>query len=622
LGLFDNQRNKRRVEISQQQFDELLQQIRNLTNRVYQLEQALNVHVSTASARPETVLRPGSTSLAPAPPPLTGPSPATSATRPVPPPAAQRTAYAQPQTDLEARIGSHWLNRIGIAAVLVGVSFFLKYAFENNWIGPTGRIIIGLLAGLGIVIWSERFRTRGYDIFSYTLKALGIGVLYLSLWASFQVYHLLPSGMVFAAMVIVTGVTCGMAVLQDAEIIAAFAIAGGFSTPVLLSTGENREIALFTYLVLLDLAILVLTFVKPWRGISILGFAGTLALYISWYNTYYDQTQLTPTLVFATLFFLVFAAAPILLLRYRGSATVPLLLALANGITYFLQGYAMLMSISTTEMAWFSLLLAALYLLLIRIRVPGADQGAQDSLRLVHLALAVGLITVAIPIPLEAHAITFGWLVESAALLWVGGRLKSDLLSWFALAALALGIGRLLFWDSFDIDRLILNSRMAEYAVAVAVLGFAAYQYAQNSDDTSRKIAATAIVALNVLALRALSLEVADYYSWQMPRGRNAFENIVRTRAISIARDFSYSALWMGYGAVLMVIGFRRASAFVRWQALVLIAITTLKVFVYDTSQLDRIYRILSFIVLGVLLLVISFAYQRNWLRLPSRETA
>jgi uncharacterized membrane protein len=620
--LFDNQRNNRGVEISQQQFDELLQQIRNLTNRVYQLEQALNMHVSNVPVCPETVVRSASTSPAPAPPPPPAPSVATPITRPVPAPAAQQTAHTHAQTDLEARIGSHWLNRIGIAAVLVGVSFFLKYAFENNWIGPTGRIIIGLIAGLGIVIWSERFRLRGYDIFSYTLKALGIGVLYLSLWASFQVYHLLPSAMVFAGMVVVTGVTCGMAVLQDAEIIAAFAIAGGFSTPVLLSTGENREIALFSYLVVLDLAILVLTFLKPWRAISILGFAGTLALYISWYNTYYDQTQLTPTLVFATLFFAVFAAAPILLLRERGGATSPLLLAFANGVAYFLQGYAMLMGISSTEMAWFSLLVAAFYLLLVRVRVAESDQDAQNNLRLMHLALAMGLITVAIPIRLEAHAITFGWLVESAALLWVGGRLKSDVLSWFALTALALGIARLLFWDSFDIDRLILNSRMAEYGVAVAVLGFAAYQYAKNSDERSRNIAAIAIVALNVLALRALSLEVADYYSWQMPRGRNAFENIVRSRAISIARDFSYSALWMGYGAVLMVIGFRRASAFVRWQALVLIAITTLKVFVYDTSQLDRIYRILSFIALGVLLLVISFAYQRNWLRLPSSETA
>ena len=76
----------------------------------------------------------------------------------------------------------------------------------------------------------------------------------------------------------------------------------------------------------------------------------------------------------------------------------------------------------------------------------------------------------------------------------------------------------------------------------------------------------------------------------------------------------------MAYGAMLMVIGFRRRSAFVRWQALVLIAFTIGKVFLYDVSELDRGYRIVSFIVLGALLLAISFVYQRDWLMLSSRK--
>ena len=84
-------------------------------------------------------------------------------------------------TDLESRIGSHWLNRIGIAAVLIGVSYFLKFAFDNNWIGPAGRVAIGLLAGIAIVVWSEGFRAKGLHAFSYSLKAVGIGMLYLSL---------------------------------------------------------------------------------------------------------------------------------------------------------------------------------------------------------------------------------------------------------------------------------------------------------------------------------------------------------------------------------------------------------------------------------------------------------
>ncbi len=106
--------------------------------------------------------------------------------------------------DLEKKIGQYWLNRIGIVAMLIGVSYFLKYAFENNWIGPGGRIVIGLLAGIGLVLWSERFRDRGYAAFSYSLKAVGIGTLYLSLWGAFQVYHLIPSAAAFVAMAIVT----------------------------------------------------------------------------------------------------------------------------------------------------------------------------------------------------------------------------------------------------------------------------------------------------------------------------------------------------------------------------------------------------------------------------------
>src|SRR5258708_39720046 len=165
---------------------------------------------------------------------------------------------AQEGPGLEARIGSHWLNRIGIAAILISVSLFLNYAFENNWIGAAGRIAIGLIAGIAVVLWSERFRSRGYSVFSYSLKAVGVGALYLSLSASFQVYHLMPSGVVFACMLMVTAATCAMALSQNAEILAVFAITGGFSTPPLLSTRVNREFALFSYVLVLDMGILCL----------------------------------------------------------------------------------------------------------------------------------------------------------------------------------------------------------------------------------------------------------------------------------------------------------------------------------------------------------------------------
>lgn len=607
------------MDISQAQFERLLEHIRDLTARVHRLEQLLGAEA--AEPHPKQ-------SIAAVAAPVTS---ATAASPLAPQKAAERSAIPprpiarQSSADLETRIGSHWLNRIGIAAVLVGVSFFLKYAFENNWIGPAGRIVIGLLAGVAVVLWSERFRVRGYHIFSYSLKALGIGVSYLSLWAAFQLYHLLPPGIVFAGMVTITAITSAMAFVQDAEILAIFAIAGGFATPVLISTGENREIALFTYVALLDLAILALTAAKSWRRISVLGFVGTLALYVSWYNEFYDRPQLALTLLFATLFFAIFAATPFQIAKRNAASNVPLGLAFVNGVAYFFETYVTLYHVDPNQMAWFCVVLAVVYLLLTRFPRAASAPEAARKLRLIHLALAMGLITVTVPIGFEAHAITIGWLVEAVALLWVGGRVKSNVLNIFAIAALVLGLIKLLLWDSFDVAQLIFNERMAAYAVAIAVLGFAAYQCSKRDDQNWRTVGAIAAIALNVVALRALSLEVHDYYVRKMPLTPGNIwrpQALLQRRAVSIARDFTYSALWMAYGGMLMIIGFRRNSGFVRWQALVLIALTTLKVFTYDTSQLDRIYRILSFVVLGVLLLAISFAYQRNWLKLPSGKPA
>ena len=191
--------------------------------------------------------------------------------------------------------------------------------------------------------------------------------------------------------------------------------------------------------------------------------------------------------------------------------------------------------------------------------------------------------------------------------------------------ALTLGVGRLLVIDNFYVARPILNTRMATYAVAIAVLGGVAWYGSRRKDETGRTAAAVSVVALNLLALIALSREVADYYSQEMsnltPRGRWDPSEWVNWQHVKIARDFTYSALWMAYGAMLMVVGFWRRSAFVRWQALALIAFTIGKVFLYDVSELDRGYRIVSFIVLGALLLAISFVYQRDWLRLSSRKS-
>jgi uncharacterized membrane protein len=606
------------VDTSSSELQELRRLVGELTARVYRLEQALN-------------LRPGlpqPASTAQTPPPTAPPAPPYPIVADIPSRQTQAPSAKTGGADLESRIGSHWLNRIGIAAVLIGVSYFLKFAFDNNWIGPAGRVTIGLLAGIAIVVWSENFRRRGYLIFSYSLKAVGIGVLYLSLYAAFQVYSLVTGGVAFTMMFVVTAATALMAWAQDAEILAAFALVGGFATPLLLSTGQNREVALFTYVVLLDAGALALVILKPWRRLLLLSYSGTLLLYIGWYASFYDVSQVRMTVGFATLFFAIFAVAPLLARpAQKGwlSDSVPPLVAVVNAAGYFLQIYVMFEEIGTKDTAWFALALAALYIFLSRqSRGRAGSPEAARTVDLLHLALAIGFITVAIPIRLDAHWITMGWFVEVAVLLWVADRIHSELLNIFAIGALLLGVGRLLLIDNFYVTRPIFNARMTTYAVAIAVLGAVAWYGSRRKDEAARAVAGIAVVALNLLALIALSREVADYYSRKMtgmlPQRQWDPAAWTDWHHLKIARDFTYSALWMAYGAMLMVVGFWRRSAFVRWQALVLIAFTIGKVFLYDVSELDRGFRIVSFIVLGVLLLAISFMYQRDWLKLSSRN--
>ena len=149
-------------------------------------------------------------------------------------------------------------NRIAIVLLLIGTACFLKLAVDRQWIvpSPAGRVIAGLLAGAGLVLWSERFRRKGFAAFSYSLKAVGSGVLYLSLWAAFQLYGLISAPVAMGLMILVTAWNAYMAWAQDAELLAAYALAGGFATPLLVSTGGNHEIFLFTYLLAIDARLL------------------------------------------------------------------------------------------------------------------------------------------------------------------------------------------------------------------------------------------------------------------------------------------------------------------------------------------------------------------------------
>ncbi len=617
-------------------------EVAELRARIGRIEAALRVRGVVLDEAVKAAPLPPAAVKPPAPPapteqPRSAPIPQPLPPMPSPPPRPMfASAAATPSEDtrsLESRIGSQWFNRIGILAVLIAMAWFLKLAIDNHWIGPLGRVLIGLITGAALIAWSERFRSGGYALFSYSLKAIGSGTLYLSLWAAFDLYHLLPSGAAFAAMVAVTAFNGYMAWVQDAELLALYAIAGGLSTPLLVSTGENHEVALFSYLLLLDVAVLVLVVLKPWSRLLVGAFTGTALLFVAWASENYTDAQFARTAFFLACFFLIFAFAPRLVqVEESGSSEVHgwdalalAVLPVANAALGFLGFYGLLEGTDRQWASpWLAVGFAAFYLLMLRLPARGRLRAAPVLLDSLHLAAAVVFLTLAIPLKAHGRWLTIGWLVEGAALLWVATRVMSRLLRALALGCLVLGLTALVTVNPAASATPIFNQRFGTYAVAIAVFVFLAWislQGHEHEDEDYAQawpaLAAIAGLIVSALILIAVSLEISAF--WWVRHWSGKWVEFEQHRMYA---QFSYSAWFMLFGAILLAAGFWRRSAFLRWQALVLLAASVAKVFLFDISQLSQGYRILSFLGLGVLLLAVSFVYQRDWLNLRGAENA
>jgi uncharacterized membrane protein len=401
---------------------------------------------------------------------------------------------------------------------------------------------------------------------------------------------------------------------QDAQLLAAFALIGGFATPAMLSTGQNHEVVLFSYTIVLDVAVLAMAMAKPWRRLLWGSFWGTQFLFWGWYIEHYNQSQRPLTILFAALFALIFAIIPLATpfersTRFKGPSATLIVVPLLNAAAFFLALFTMYESERET-LTWYALALAATYLVLSHLFKRRVTQEEGRVINLIHVAIAIAFVTIAIPLKLSHHWITMGWLVESAVLLWIAVRTKTDFLRFMAVAALVLGIFRLLVFPIYA-DTLILNARFATYVLAIAVLGGIVY-FGRHASQAEQGFVNLAGVAVNVLALIALTWEAVGYFDRRLQSQSLTTSGYGGDyQQLWLQREFAYSAIWTIYGAGMMAFGFWKKSAFVRWQALVLMAVTIAKVFLYDSRYLNTGYRVLSFIALGVVLLAISFVYFR-----------
>ena len=206
--------------------------------------------------------------------------------------------------DLEKFIGENLVNKIGIAILVLAIGFFVKYAIDNNWVGPVGRVGIGVLCGGILVAFAHRMR-NSYKAFSSVLVGGGIAIFYFTITLAFQEFHLFSQPVALVILIGITVFSVALSLLYDKQELAVIALIGGFASPFMVSNGSNNYSGLFLYLLILNTGLLIIAYYKAWRILNITSFVLSVIVFATVLVTM-PATAYYIGFRYATVFYLLF----------------------------------------------------------------------------------------------------------------------------------------------------------------------------------------------------------------------------------------------------------------------------------------------------------------------------
>lgn len=340
--------------------------------------------------------------------------------------------------------GGNPLARIGIVVLFFGGAFLAKYAAENSLFPIELRLVAIALGALALLVIGWRLRERR-AVYAQLLQGGGIAGLYLTVFAATTLSRLLPFGLALGLLIAIAVCAAILAVAQNAVSLAVIATAGGFLAPVMLASGSNNHVGLFTYYAVLNLGVFTVAWFRTWRSLNVLGFVFTFTITGLWRATGYAPSDLFTADAFLLLFFLMYVAVSILnCIRQppdlKGYVSGSLVFGLPV-VAFTL--HATLVSTIEYGLAWSALALGAFYLAL----AWGLFLTRRATLHLLveaFAALGVIFASLAIPLAFDTRTTAAMWAVEGAGLLWLGVRQNRRLARAFAtLLQLAAGLGYL-----------------------------------------------------------------------------------------------------------------------------------------------------------------------------------
>lgn len=254
--------------------------------------QALTPAAPRPAAAPPGALPP---MIAPPPPPTASPRQPAANVPAAPPEIPARPAWTPPWAgfDWEQLVGVKLFSAIAGVALVLAAIFFFRYSLDRGWLAPTVRVAIGVVVAVALLLVCELRAAQRYRVTANALDAAAIAILFATFFAAHTLWGLIPSTPTFGLLILVAVVAVLLSIRRDSIFIAVLGLAGGFATPALLSTGENRPIPLFTYLLLLNIGLAWVAVRKKWPSLTVLTLVLTTLYQWGWVIRFLSASDLT-----------------------------------------------------------------------------------------------------------------------------------------------------------------------------------------------------------------------------------------------------------------------------------------------------------------------------------------
>lgn len=515
------------------------------------------------------------------------------------PRAQPRPAALKPRGDVESVVGGRGLLYVGAFLILIGIASFLKIAFDRGWIGPSMRVALGIVAGVVLIAGGNGLRRRLQPLFADTLIGLGAAIEYLALFAGSTLFKLLPLSVVALGMVLVTATLCVLAYRDRRQPLAHLGVIGGLIAPLLVGSSTPDSLVLFVYLAVLSAGAIALGELREWKAVPLVSLIGA-AFY--WLALTFGNTQghsPIERLIVALVLYAIYASTTILAWSQKRAIDGWRITVAGLNAAWFFVGISALAYDHRVTLAIVFLALAASHLACGRV----FNLRAQYWLATIALTFAIPPIAYSFSGVLPKEALETGmhlaWLAEATAIGTLSVRWNDRVMLALSGAIFTAVVLNAIAISNFggESARLVLNERFL--SLLGAALGIAAVRRALALQAGKVGPGSTLVkILVDLLALIAISPEASHVGRLLQPHDPDAGATV----ALSIA--------WALYAGVLIVQGIRAKASVSRWEGLTLIAVTVVKVFAVDLTGVDVVFRVVSFLGLGIVMLALAYLYQ------------